>query len=576
MTTTQKLNKVEQLKQDKDGLDVLQDLYRYSREGNYSAIEVGDLEQRFKWFGVYRQKPNTGHFMLRIKIPGGQLSPAQLRGISEICNRYARGFGDITTRQTIQLHWLTIDTIEPIFKKLGELGMNSQFSCGDVPRNVVGCPLAGVAQHEIVDSSQLIQDVAKMYQDGGKAFSNLPRKYKTALGGCHLHCHQPQINDLGFFGVKRDDGQVGYGLLVGGGLSSTPHFAQPMRAFVKPQQVLDVAQAVAILFRDYGYRQKRTRARLKFLVADQGWQWTRDKIEEILGYQLEHDDTLLHPPAVHSDHMGVGQQKDGLYYVGVPIERGRWTARNMADVARLAQQYAQPPPGSIPRSIPGSTPESAPASASGGTSSGSEARIRLTAKQNLLILDVPKENVADLCADLEVAGLPTAAHWLRSSLISCTGSEFCNLAVVETKHRAGRVLQWLEANTQLDQPVVISFTGCPNACAQYQICDIGLTGFTARDAQRLDDKGQPMKVDGYNVLLGAGIGSDPKFGEVIAKKVVGDRIHLGLKNLLDHYMADRIDEDEPFRSWVARNEPEYLQNLIVEPVDAPDAVSLPA
>ena len=467
--TTGKVNKVEQIKQDKDGFDVLADLYRYSDSGDYDAIEAGDLEQRFKWFGVYRQKPNVGHFMLRIKIPGGQISPAQLRNISEVCDTYARGFGDITTRQTIQLHWLTISDIKPIFEKLADFGMDSQFACGDVPRNVVSCPLAGVAKHEIIDASQAVIDVAEMYKQGGKEFSNLPRKFKTSIGGCHIHCHQPQINDIGLYGVKRDSGEVGYGLLVGGGLSSTPHFGQPTRVFVKPDQVNDVCRAIAILFRDHGYREKRTRARLKFLIADQGWQWARDKIEEILGYSLEHDDNLQHPPAIHSDHMGVGEQKDGRYYVGVPIERGRWTARNMADVAKLSERFAQP-------------------------DNDHEPRIRLSTKQNLLILDVPKANVADLCQALEDVGLhPPAAHWLRDTLISCTGTEFCNLAVVETKHRAGRVLNWLEKNTQLDQPVMISFTGCPNACAQYQICDIGLTGIPAKDQQNLDENGKPKK-----------------------------------------------------------------------------------
>lgn len=549
---TQKLNKVELLKQDKDGLDVLADLKRYSDAGSYEAIEAGDLEQRFKWFGVYRQKPNTGHFMLRIKVPGGQLTPAQLAGIAELTEQYARGFGDITTRQTIQLHWLTIKDINPVFEKLAALGMNSIFSCGDVPRNVVGCPLAGVLEDEIIDSSETVQSVAAMFQAGGKSFSNLPRKFKTAIGGCRLHCHQPQINDIGMYGVERTDGTTGYGLLAGGGLSSTPHYGQPMRAFVKPEQVNEVARAIAEVFRDHGYREKRTRARLKFLVADKGWQWTRDRIEENLGYKLEHDDALQHPPAVHSDHMGVGRQKDGHYYVGVPIERGRWTAKTMVDVAKLSQQFAD------------------------GPTKGDGGRVRLTGKQNVILLDVPEQNVQALTTELENAGLTPKAHPLRDSLISCTGSEFCNLAVVETKHRAGRVLAWLEQNTDLDQPLMISFTGCPNACAQYQICDIGLTGIPARDPSRLDDKGKPLKVDGYNVLLGAGLGADPRFGEVIAKKIIGDRIHLSLKSLIDHYLAERVDEDETFRTWVARSEPEYLQKLIVEPTEAEEAVTLTA
>jgi sulfite reductase beta subunit-like hemoprotein len=370
----------------------------------------------------------------------------------------------------------------------------------------------------------------------------LPRKFKPAVGGCRLHCHQPQINDFGFYGVKRPSGEVGYGLLVGGGLSSTPHFGQPMRVFVKPEQVVEVSRAIATVFRDHGYREKRTRARLKFLVADKGWQWTRDRIEEVLGYQLEHDDTLLHPPAIHSDHLGIGKQKDGNYYVGVPIGRGRWTARNMVDVADIADKYAV-----------------------------GEKRIRTTGKQNVILLDIPEASLAAVEKELTDRGLPPVAHSLRTSLISCTGSEFCNLAVVETKHRAGRVLQWLEQNVEIDFPLFISFTGCPNACAQYQIADIGLTGIPVVLKDQLDDEGKPLKVDGYKVLLGAGLGLEPKFNELIAKKVQGDLIHLSLKSLIEAFKAERVDEDETFQSWVIRSDPEYLQKLIVEPTEAQEA-----
>ncbi len=542
-----RVNPAEEIKNAKDGFDVLKDILRYSEDGNFDAIEASDLSTRFKWFGVYQQKPNTGHFMLRVKVPGGQLSPHQLKTISQLTDTYARGFGDITTRQTIQLHWLTIADLKPVFQTLWDIGMTSQFACGDAPRNVVGCPLAGVLEDEIIDSAQGARDINQHFIDTGREFSNLPRKFKPAIGGCRLHCHQPQINDFGFYGVKRPSGETGYGLLVGGGLSSTPHFAQPMRVFVKPGQVVDVANAIATVFRDHGYREKRTRARLKFLVADMGWQWIRNRIEEVLGYQLEHDDTLLHPPAIHSDHLGIGKQKDGNYYVGVPIGRGRWTARNMADVADIADQYAV-----------------------------GEKRIRTTGKQNVILLDIPEANLATVEKELTGRGLPPVAHSLRTSLISCTGSEFCNLAVVETKHRAGRVLQWLEQNVDIDFPLFISFTGCPNACAQYQIADIGLTGIPVVLKDQLDDEGKPLKVDGYKVLLGAGLGLEPKFNELIAKKVRGDLIHLSLKSLIEAFKAERVDEDETFQSWVTRSDPEYLQKLIVEPTEAQDAQLLPA
>jgi sulfite reductase beta subunit-like hemoprotein len=540
----QALNHAEEVKLAKDGFDVLQDLIRYSQAGDYDAIDPDDLSTRFKWFGVYRQKPNVGHFMLRIKIPGGQLFPHQLAAIAKLTDTYARGFGDITTRQTIQLHWLTIADVRAVFQVLYDVGMNSQFACGDVPRNVVSCPLAGVLADEIIDSSQTVRAVSAMYEQGGKDFSNLPRKFKTAIGGCKLHCHQPQINDVGLYGVpprprSHPNGErpAGYGLLVGGGLSSTPHFGQPLRVFIKSEQVVEVCRAIAILFREHGYREKRTRARLKFLVADQGWQWTRDRLEEILGYPLEHDDSLLHPAAVHTDHLGIGQQKDGNHYVGVPIERGRWTARNMADAARIADQFAV-----------------------------GEKRIRLTAKQNLLFLDVPPKNLDAMCKALDAAGMPPVAHALRDTLISCTGSEFCNLAVVETKHRAGRVLHWLEQNVDIDFPLFISFTGCPNACAQYQIADIGLTGIPVVLKDKLDADGKPLKVDGYKVLLTAGLGESPRFGEVIAKKIPGDLIHLSLKALIDTFKAERIDSDESFQSWTLRSDPEHLAQVIEAPI----------
>ncbi len=540
-----RVNKTEELKKAKDGYDVIKDILRYSEDGDFDAIDKDDLTARFKWYGVYQQKPNTGHFMFRIKIPGGQITPKQLRTVSQIADKYARGFGDITTRQTIQLHWITIADFKDIFKTLWDIGMTSQFACGDSPRNVIGCPLAGVLEDEIIDSSQHARDVSDFFINSGREFSNLPRKFKPAVGGCQLHCHQPQINCYGLYGVRRPNGETGYGLVVGGGLSSTPHYAQPMRVFVKPEQVVDVSRAVATVFRDYGYREKRTRARLKFLVADKGWEWTREKIEEALGYQLEHDDTIQNPPAIHSDHLGIGKQKDGNYYVGVPIGRGRWTARNMADVADLADKYAT-----------------------------GEKRIRTTSKQNVILLDIPEANVAELEKELTDRGLPPVAHSLRTSLVSCTGTEFCNLAVVETKARAGRVLQWLEQNVDIDFPLFISFTGCPNACAQYQIADIGLTGIPVVLRDQLDENGKPTKIDGFKVLLGAGLGLDPKFNELIAKKIPGDLIHLSIKSLIETFKAERVDEDETFQSWVTRSEPEYLQKVITKPTEAAEAEML--
>lgn len=553
---TPPLSKFEVYKLEKDGFTVLENILKYSSAGDFSIAPENELKL-FRWFGLYQQKPNdAGFFMQRIKVPGGQLFPHQLRRIAELTQRYARGFGDITTRQTIQLHWLRIADIKPLYDALAQVDLFCQFACGDTPRNVVSCPLAGVAKEEILDSSAHVVAVNEMYRQGGAEFSNLPRKYKTSLAGCAIHCHQPQINDLAFYGVKRarKDGtaEVGYALMVGGGLSDTPYYAKPLRAFVRPEQVTDVSRAVAHLFRDHGYREKRNRARLKFLVDDKGWQWTRDRIEENLGYPLEHDDSLLHPASEHSDHLGVGEQKDGNFYVGVPIERGRWTAKNMADIARLADQYAV-----------------------------GQKRIRLTSKQNVILLDVPRSNLDALTAELAgpTVHLPVAAHPLRDSLIACTGNEFCNLAVVETKHRAGRVLNWLEQNMPLanEDKLFITFVGCPNSCAQYQIADIGMTGTPTADPVLKNDLGKPLKVDGYRILLGGRLGTDPKFGEYINKKnvVPADRIHLSLKGLIEAWLAGRTP-GEKFPAWCDRTPPETLLAIVLDAALAPDAQPLSA
>jgi ferredoxin-nitrite reductase len=536
---------VEELKKQKDGYDVLADIYRYSEQGTYEGIEQTDLEVRFKWFGLYRQKPNTGHFMLRLRIAGGQLTPHQLREISYLCDKYARGFGDITTRMTLQFHWLTVADLGPIFKKLDELGLCSTFACGDVPRNIVSCPLAGVLKDEIIDCTPQLKAMDRLYLTKGKEYSNLPRKYKTSIGGCNMHCHQPQINCMGFFGVKKKDGEVGYGLTVGGGLSDTPHFGQGMRVFVKPEQVADVTHAVTLLYRDHGYREKRNRSRLKFLIADKGWEWTRSTIEGYLNFQLEHDDSIINPPAVNTDHTGVGEQKDGNFYVGIPIERGRWTAQNMRDVADLADQYAT-----------------------------GQKRIRLTGKQNVIILDVPKQNLQAITNKLDNAGLAPVAHRLRTLLVSCTGSQFCNLAVVETKARAGKILGWLEKNVTLDDDIAIHFTGCPNACSQFQIADIGLRGTMMIDPFRKDASGKSLKCEGYSVALGGCLGSTPHFAEFIEKKVPADRVHLAIKNLIDTFNKERVDDEESFNSWTQRNTPEYLQGLINSAALDPNAEPL--
>ncbi len=533
---------VEGIKRAKDGLDVLQDLHRYAESGDYSAIEADDFE-RLKWYGVYRQKPNEGHFMLRIKIPGGAMTATKLREIGRLTQKYARNFGDITTRQDIQLHWLTVDNFPDVFSVIyDKLGMYQEFSCGDAPRNVTGCPLAGLLADEIVDSSGVAEAVSDLYRAGGKEYSNLPRKHKTAVCGCPIHCAAPQINEIGLFGVQREkDGNVerGFGVCVGGGLRDTPHYGQSLRVFLKNdmQLIRDVIHNITCIYRDQdSLRKGRLKARLKFYVAEIGWKAFRDQLEEYLGYKLDHDDSITDPAgASHGDHLGVGDLNNGLKYVGVPIPRGRLTGDQMVQLADLAEKY----------------------------SADQERSINTTIKQNLILLNIPPERVDDLLGELDGIGLPAQTHALRGPLLSCTGTQFCNLAIVETKDRAKGILDYLESNIEMDEPVFVSVTGCPNSCAQYQIADIGLQGtlFTYKG-----EKG----VEHYHMLVGGRMGTDAEFGRFICRnegkkkvKVPAELVHLSIERLIKTYQGEKSNGDT-FSEWAWRQDLERLAD-IVEP-----------
>ncbi len=537
---TSKASKVEDIKQAKDGLDVLADVHRYAAIGDYGAIDPEDLE-RFKWYGIYRQKPNDGHFMFRVKVPGGQLDALRMREIGRLCKQYARNFADITTRQDFQFHWLRIqdcpDVLDTIYNKLG---MFQEFSCGDAPRNTTSCPLAGELADEIVDSGPFAQAIADMFRAGGKEFSNLPRKFKTAVGACRIHCVAPQINDVGLFGVERKGGggqlERGFGLCVGGGLRDTPYYAQSLRVFLPAdvKLVQDVCRKVAHVFRDQDQlRQGRLKARLKFYVADIGWRAFRDQLEQYLGYALEHDESITGPQgAAHDDHVGVGLLKNGLQYVGIPVPRGRVSGDQIVSLADLAAKYCE----------------------------GAGRTIRTTIKQNLILLNVRPDRAGDLCKELADLELPVDAHPLRRHLISCTGTQFCNLAVVETKDRAQRILDYLEQQVPMAEPLFISVTGCPNSCAQYQIADIGLQGtlYTYKG-----EKG----VEHYHVLVGGRMGPEPEFGRFVCEpgdkkiKVPAEQIHLAIERLIRAWQAD-APADDKFSAWAQAQPMERLAQLI--------------
>ena len=519
------LSKPEKIKQAKDGLDVIHDLERYAA-GGLSSVDKDDLNIRFRWYGIYTQRPEEeGFFMLRVRCDGGQLTAAQLRKVADLADRYARGVADVTTRQNFQYHWVRLESLPVILRELAEVGLSTTEACGDTPRVVVGCPLAGRSADEVLDCRPYIRDLAGALV-GKKDYSNLPRKYKSTVAGCGIHCHQPEINDLAFTAVRHPvDGRIGFTLRVGGGLSVRPHFSTPVGVFVKPEEMVEVGVKVTEIFRDHGYREKRNRARLKFLLADWGAEKFRSVLEEKLGRPLEHLAEPELPEDRRTDHLGIHPQRQpGLFYVGAPVIGGRLTSDKIRTLADLAERYGS------------------------GT-------VATTNKQNVIVLDVPEAKVADVVAGLQLIGHDPKAATFRKSTIACTGTEFCKLAVVETKARAREVTDHLDARFDGTggRDVFISFTGCPNSCAQYQIAEIGLVG----QGRKIDGK----LTDHYSIHVGGGVGRTQAFGREVGLMVPADQVKFALENLLSAYERGK-QSGESFRQFALRHDDAAVRTMI--------------
>ena len=506
----------EKLKLEKDGLDVIHDIYRYAKLG-FPAIVEEDFD-RLKWYGVYRQKPkDSGYFMMRTKIPGGQLTADQAILLSELSDEFAHGFCDITTRQTIQFHWLRIEDVPPIFDALEKVGIITSGACGDITRNVACCPVSGINPDAILDATPQMLEIS-----GGltntKEFSNLPRKYKIGISGCHIHCHQPDINCLGFFGLVNAQGEAGYGVKVGGGLSSAPHLAQTLPVWISPEETWPVAKAISEVYRDEGYRAKRNRARFKFLVADWGAERILAAAEARLGYQLQRHNELVFPRDQETDHMGIhAQVQPGLYWVGLTFPGGRIRNGALAAVGRLAKKHC----------------------------AAGQDFVRLTNKQNLLIPHVPEGNLPAMKDEMDKLGLVYDSSNFRKGCVSCTGIEFCNLAVAETKNRMIDLVAQLETTSGwYKDKIRIHFSGCPSSCGQHQIADIGFRGAKTKVAGKM--------VDAYDLFVGGRLGRDSRFNELLKGKILAADVHLVIDSLLKLYASHR-QGDEIFSEFLSRS-----------------------
>lgn len=530
------LNHNEEFKLADNPLNVRQRIIDTYAEQGFDSIPSDDLRGRFRWMGLYTQrKPGIDggrtaslephelddtHFMMRVRSDGGQLSIEQLEAIAEVSQTYARDTADITDRQNIQMHWIRIEDVPAIWERLEGVGLTTTEACGDCPRVILGSPVAGVSADEVIDPTSAIEEIHERYI-GDPDISNLPRKFKTSVSW-QWDC-VPEINDVSFVGVEHPEHGPGFDLFVGGGLSTAAHLAPRLGAFVPLEQIPEVWLAVVRLFRDYGYRRLRNKARMKYLVRDYG----AERIREILETEYLHRPLLDGPsapvPAHPVDHVGVHEQVDGNRYVGFAAVAGRVSGTILGEIAQAMR-----------------------AAGSG--------RARLTAQQKIVVLDVAPERVDALVDAVALTGLTaTPSNW-RRHVLACTGLEYCKLAIVETKARARTLVDDLETrlgDLDLDVPVTVGINGCPNSCARIQIADIGLKGQIVTD-----DSGE--QVEGFQVHLGGGLAEDAGFGRKLrGHKVVATELGDYVERVVTAFAAGR-EPGERFAQWAQRAPEEQL------------------
>ncbi|WP_248123523.1 nitrite/sulfite reductase [Micrococcus lacusdianchii] len=542
---TAPLNHNEEFKQQDDGLNVRERIEQvYAHEG-FDSIPSDDLHGRFRWWGLYTQRRQgidggktatlepheleDRYFMLRVRIDGGDLTTEQLRVIGGISTDFGRDTADITDRQNVQLHWIRVEDVPEIWRRLESVGLSTTEACGDVPRVILGSPVAGIAADEIIDPTPVIREIADRWI-GDLEISNLPRKFKTAITGHPSQDVVHEINDVSLIGVVHPELGPGYDLWVGGGLSTKARLADRIGAFVSAERAPEVWHAVVSIFRDYGYRRLRNKARMKYLLEDWGPERFRTVLEEeYLGYALP-DGPAPAPPTRPGDHVGVHEQKDGRFYIGAAPVVGRSSGTTLTALADLLEAH-------------GST------------------RLRTTPHQKIVVLDVERDRVDAVVAGLKDLGLDPEPSVFRRSTIACTGLEFCKLAIVDTKDTATAAIAQLEERLadladRLPERLSLHVNGCPNSCARIQTADIGLKGQLLPD----DDGGQ---TPGFQVHLGGGLASVDRAEAGLGRSVRGLKVRAG--ELVDYVerVVRRYDEQrqpgETFARWAHRVDEEALR-----------------
>jgi sulfite reductase (ferredoxin) len=536
-----KAQRVERLKRSKNAWDHFDEIQQFARTG-FDSIPPEWLGTYFRSWGVYTQGDGVGviggkngegkampFFMVRIRIPNGLMRSEQVRTIANLAEKYGRGVADITVRQNIQLHWVTIESLPIVLQSLWNVDLTTTGACGDVARNITGCPLAGLDGEEIIDASPLALQIDREL-GGNSEFYNLPRKFKISITGCRHWCSYPEINDIGLTATaRRRDGksEVGFTLRVGGGLSTNPHLAVALDAFIKPDQVIQVVRGVAEIFRaSEVLRQSREKARLKFLFLEHGW--TADtflaELQQRIGFSLDPGEREEIPADIHRDHVGVHDQKQpGLVYVGASVLRGRITPQQLNLAADLADRYA-------------------------------DGHVRNTVMQNLLIVNVRKESASLVADTLTAAGLPVQASVFARGTISCTGSEFCKLALTETKSFARWLTEQLEERLPaFEEQLKLHITGCPNSCGQHWIADIGIEGKKIKQGGKM--------VDAYYFCVGGSVGQFASVARPVGYRCTADTVPDAIERLLEGFNTRR-EGNENLRQFFGRHTNEELRALL--------------
>jgi sulfite reductase (ferredoxin) len=555
VVTETKAQRVERLKREKNAWQHFDEIREFARQG-HSSIPPDWVGTYFRTWGVYTQGDGVGvvggkngegkatqYFMVRVRIPNGLLTSHQARVLAELSEKHARGVADVTVRQNVQFHWVTIESLPDLLETLWAAGLTTTGACGDVARNITGCPLAGLDSDEIIDASPLALEIDRAL-GGVSEFYNLPRKFKVSITGCRHWCTYPEINDIGLTAtIRQRDGrsEVGFSLRVGGGLSTNPHLGVRLDVFIKPEQVVPVVRGIATIFRSSeALRQSREKARLKFLFLDHGWtaESFLAELQRVIGFSLDPAEPEELPVDIHRDHIGIHPQKQpGLSYVGASVLRGRITPQQLRTAANLADRYG-------------------------------DGQVRTTIMQNLLLINIPNEHTNTVAAELAAAGLPVAASTFARGIVACTGSEFCKLALTETKSFARWLTSELEERLPgFQEQLKLNITGCPNSCGQHWLADIGIEG------KKIKVDGQ--MVDAYYFCIGGALGQFASIARPVGFRCAATEVPDAIERLLTAFETRR-DSGEPLRHFLARHSNDDLRSILAGSAVDPVERDLPA